>query len=689
MATIYDWSTTSSENDDAGTPINWAENQLPATVNNSSREVMKQIADWRNLLGGKKISATADTMTLTSGMALTAYSQGQMFAFECGVTNTTGCTINVDSIGAKDIKKHKTVALVAGDLVAGGIYILAYEATAGNFQLLSPTSVDDAAALADHIADTSTHGISSAIVGTTETQTLTNKTLTSPVLTTAVLNTSVSGSAFLDEDNLASNSATKLASQQSLKTYIDAAASSVNADGAAVSAAAALVSKNAAAASAATASTKASEASSSADAAAASAAGIFWKQPAKAASVGNLTLSGTQTVDGISLSVGDRVLVKDQSSAATNGVYVVASSTWARSVPLNTWDEFVGAALIVSQGSVNADTAWISTVDAGGTLGSTAITFAAFGVAAVNFVVDTYASGADFTAGSTTHLDVSAAPGSEQNVTVTFDGVTQHHSTYSLSGVRVTFSSAIPTNTLSVEIKSGSSLGVGTPSDGTVTTSKIADANVTTAKIADNAVTLAKMASGTDGNIISYDASGNPVAIATGTDGQVLTSAGAGAQPAFETLPAGGKLLQVQYTDTGAVATGTTTMPHDDTIPQNGEGNEYLTLAITPSASANRLIIMANLNMSNSSASTEMVMALFQDSTAGALAAVENLQPASAAHGTIMTLIFEMAAGTTSSTTFKIRAGANAGTTTLNGLNGGRRLGGAQVSSLMIMEKET
>jgi hypothetical protein len=43
------------------------------------------------------------------------------------------------------------------------------------------------------------------------------------------------------------------------------------------------------------------------------------------------------------------------------------------------------------------------------------------------------------------------------------------------------------------------------------------------------------MASGTDGNIISYDASGNPVAIATGSDGQVLTSAGAGAQPAFET----------------------------------------------------------------------------------------------------------------------------------------------------------
>ena len=73
-----------------------------------------------------------------------------------------------------------------------------------------------------------------------------------------------------------------------------------------------------------------------------------------------------------------------------------------------------------------------------------------------------------------------------------------------------------------------------------VETAKINDSAVTTAKINNDAVTLAKLASGTDGNIISYDASGNPVAIATGSDGQVLTSAGAGAQPAFESLPSGG-----------------------------------------------------------------------------------------------------------------------------------------------------
>jgi hypothetical protein len=58
--------------------------------------------------------------------------------------------------------------------------------------------------------------------------------------------------------------------------------------------------------------------------------------------------------------------------------------------------------------------------------------------------------------------------------------------------------------------------------------------------IADNAVSLAKMAGGTDGNIISFDASGNPVAVATGNDGQVLTSAGAGAVCAFEDVSGAG-----------------------------------------------------------------------------------------------------------------------------------------------------
>ena len=90
--------------------------------------------------------------------------------------------------------------------------------------------------------------------------------------------------------------------------------------------------------------------------------------------------------------------------------------------------------------------------------------------------------------------------------------------------------------------------------DANVTTAKITDANVTTGKIADDAITLAKMASGTDGNIISYDASGNPVAIATGSSGQVLTSAGAGAPPTFSTPSSFNPDASVTFNESGAAA---------------------------------------------------------------------------------------------------------------------------------------
>ena len=76
--------------------------------------------------------------------------------------------------------------------------------------------------------------------------------------------------------------------------------------------------------------------------------------------------------------------------------------------------------------------------------------------------------------------------------------------------------------------------------DNAVNSEHYTDGSIDTAHIADNQVTLAKMAGGTDGNIISFDASGDPVAIATGSDGQVLTSTGAGSPPAFEALPGGG-----------------------------------------------------------------------------------------------------------------------------------------------------
>lgn len=105
------------------------------------------------------------------------------------------------------------------------------------------------------------------------------------------------------------------------------------------------------------------------------AGGISSSLSCKAATTANITLSATQTVDGVALVVGDYCLVKNQTTPATNGVYVVASGGWTRHASMDAWSEVPGVLVSVQQGTLNGDTLWLSTADAGGTLGSTAITF--------------------------------------------------------------------------------------------------------------------------------------------------------------------------------------------------------------------------------------------------------------------------------------------------------------------------
>ena len=145
------------------------------------------------------------------------------------------------------------------------------------------------------------------------------------------------------------------------------------------------------------------------------------------------------------------------------------------------------------------------------------------------------------------------------------------------------------------------------------------------------------------------------------------------------------KVVQVVNTQTGTVATGTTIIPFDNTIPQNTEGTEFLTLSITPTSATNFLIVSVVLNFSYSIVNT-VSFALFQDSTASALAAAAEL--GSTATGMINSgLVHKMTAGTTSATTFKIRMGGEtAGTVTLNGYSGGQVFGGVMASSMTITE---
>lgn len=182
--------------------------------------------------------------------------------------------------------------------------------------------------------------------------------------------------------------------------------------------------------------------------------------------------------------------------------------------------------------------------------------------------------------------------------------------------------------------------GAPLPAD-TVTTAAITDANVTTAKIADSAVTSAKVAAG---------------------------------------MP-----VQIVSSSTSAVATGTTLTVLDDTIPQNTEGDEYMTLAITPKSATNVLVISVVACLANTAAASNMIGAFFQDTTANALAA--NTQISQANQSLIFTLTHTMTAGTTSATTFKFRAGCTAaGTTTFNGRAGARLFGAIPKSSIVITE---
>lgn len=106
--------------------------------------------------------------------------------------------------------------------------------------------------------------------------------------------------------------------------------------------------------------------------------GLDVKASVKAATTANITLSGAQTIDGVSVVAGDRVLVKNQTASQNNGIYVAASGAWARSSDADTWAELVSAYVFVEEGATYADTGWVCTVNAGGTLGTTPITWSQF-----------------------------------------------------------------------------------------------------------------------------------------------------------------------------------------------------------------------------------------------------------------------------------------------------------------------
>lgn len=138
------------------------------------------------------------------------------------------------------------------------------------------------------------------------------------------------------------------------------------------------------------------------------------------------------------------------------------------------------------------------------------------------------------------------------------------------------------------------------------------------------------------------------------------------------------------YFETGALATGTTILPHDDTIPQNNEGDEYMVCTFKPTSSLSKLKIHVSANGDATGAGTNS-MALFQNNTANAIAGCWS--PRASTDRFHLELSHYMTAGTTNPIVFRVRIGnSGAGTTTFNGVASARIFGGVSASSISVEE---
>ena len=259
------------------------------------------------------------------------------------------------------------------------------------------------------------------------------------------------------------------------------------------------------------------------------AAGISWKQPCVAATLANITLSGLQTIDGKAVVAGDRVLVKDQSTAANNGIYLASASAWTRSSDANSWDELICAITFIEYGT-QAGGAWFCTAQDGGTLGVTAVNWSQFTTSA------TYSAGTGLTLTGTvfsiTPVGTAGTYGSASTVPVFTTNASGQVSSVTNTNIAIG-ATQITSGTIDSARLSGSYSGItglGTLTDLTVTNAIVGSitgnaATATTAGSATSATTATNLTGGAAGSLPYQTASGATGFLAAGANGQILALA--------------------------------------------------------------------------------------------------------------------------------------------------------------------
>jgi hypothetical protein len=292
--------------------------------------------------------------------------------------------------------------------------------------------------------------------------------------------------------------------------------------------------------------------------------GISWKQPVNAATTANITLSGAQTIDAVSVVAGDRVLVKDQTAQADNGIYVAAAGAWSRSPDADTYDEMISALVFVESGG-QAGAAFYCPIQPGGTLGVTAITWNNFSVGGVYFA----GTGLNLSGGDTFNISnttVAAGSYGSGSAVGTFTVNAQGQLTAAADTNIAIAATQITSGTIDSARLSGTYsgiTGVGTLTNLTVSnpiTGSITGnaGTATTATTATSATTATNIAGGAAASIPVQTGAGVTSFLAVGTNGQVLTIAGG--VPSYAT-PTTGTVTSVSGTGTvsGISLSGTVT----------------------------------------------------------------------------------------------------------------------------------
>ena len=206
------------------------------------------------------------------------------------------------------------------------------------------------------------------------------------------------------------------------------------------------------------------------------AVGISWKAPVTAGTTVNITLSGTQTVDGVVLVIGNTVLVKNQTDTTKNGIYTVNTGAWTYAPGSTTWASYVSAIVFVEYGS-QTGSAWYCLAQPGGTLGTTAMPWSNFSSSA------SYTAGTGLTLTgfqfSITPVGTAATYGSASAVPVFITNASGQVSSVTNTSIAIA-GSQITSGTIGSSLISGSYTGitgVGTLTAGTWNASTIAVAN--------------------------------------------------------------------------------------------------------------------------------------------------------------------------------------------------------------------